>query len=600
MHRACPLTCLPALADLFCLQRSPLPCPLLPCPCWGCRLMWTCLEGRRAAGTGGTDQSQLCCCRGGGGAARHLVRLAGGLAGARIGCLPFEEKQHLVAAAASAPQRLHVSPLLRLVPLLHCAAAGSEAELAGEPTTPRGGSHDVSRPNSPAPPATDALSTAALRTWHSAGERPQRCCWGLRGEGIQLHCWPPALQPCNSGLSWELFCGCFSWSSAGGELPSTLSEEPAGPLLPAGTTGIRNIGKQLWHLPLLAPFACLVPVVLLADRQAWHSLMQHPSRLPTSRLLSVCAGNTCFVNAALQCLRYTPGLPLQVVPDLLQRAAELQQDQQRQAAGAGSEAAANGSGAAEPAAGGDCQQQTQQQVEEAAAPAAEDVHQQALARASVDLSPEEVARARLALEQAAAAAGAAAEGGGAIAVSDAAAPAEAAAADGAEAGAGHVAEQPVVATAAPQPQAVAKPQRPPKGALLEAFAALVQELYLKPATGPAVCAAPMLRTLRAFPIAGIELRACLPALHGCLLLPRPECSCVQIRTCALFSIASSNLLLLTLRFPHLPAADYFDGGQHDCQEVLRVLMDLLHDDLVSRRADVALSWHVGLRRVCSG
>lgn len=29
------------------------------------------------------------------------------------------------------------------------------------------------------------------------------------------------------------------------------------------------------------------------------------------------------------------------------------------------------------------------------------------------------------------------------------------------------------------------------------------------------------------------------------------------------------------------AADYFDGGQHDCQEVLRVVMDLLHEDLVS-------------------
>ncbi len=35
-----------------------------------------------------------------------------------------------------------------------------------------------------------------------------------------------------------------------------------------------------------------------------------------------------------------------------------------------------------------------------------------------------------------------------------------------------------------------------------------------------------------------------------------------------------------------PAADYFDGGQHDCQEVLRVMMDLLHDDLVS-------SWGAG-------
>jgi ubiquitin C-terminal hydrolase len=29
------------------------------------------------------------------------------------------------------------------------------------------------------------------------------------------------------------------------------------------------------------------------------------------------AGNTCFVNAAMQCLRYTPGLPLMILPDLL-------------------------------------------------------------------------------------------------------------------------------------------------------------------------------------------------------------------------------------------------------------------------------------------
>ena len=28
-------------------------------------------------------------------------------------------------------------------------------------------------------------------------------------------------------------------------------------------------------------------------------------------------GNTCFVNAAMQCLRHTPGLPLMLLPDLL-------------------------------------------------------------------------------------------------------------------------------------------------------------------------------------------------------------------------------------------------------------------------------------------
>ena len=29
------------------------------------------------------------------------------------------------------------------------------------------------------------------------------------------------------------------------------------------------------------------------------------------------------------------------------------------------------------------------------------------------------------------------------------------------------------------------------------------------------------------------------------------------------------------------AAEFFDGGQHDCQEVLRTLLNALHDDLVS-------------------
>ncbi|GAB4823329.1 hypothetical protein N2152v2_010375 [Parachlorella kessleri] len=38
-----------------------------------------------------------------------------------------------------------------------------------------------------------------------------------------------------------------------------------------------------------------------------------------------------------------------------------------------------------------------------------------------------------------------------------------------------------------------------------------------------------------------------------------------------------QLLTLLRQFP--TAADYFDGGQHDCQEVLRVVMDLLHEDL---------------------
>ena len=47
----------------------------------------------------------------------------------------------------------------------------------------------------------------------------------------------------------------------------------------------------------------------------------------------------------------------------------------------------------------------------------------------------------------------------------------------------------------------------------------------------------------------------------------------------LLSVDPYHLLTLLKQFP--TAADYFDGGQHDCQEVLRVLMDLLHDEMVS-------------------
>lgn len=50
---------------------------------------------------------------------------------------------------------------------------------------------------------------------------------------------------------------------------------------------------------------------------------------------------------------------------------------------------------------------------------------------------------------------------------------------------------------------------------------------------------------------------------------------------------------LCLLAPPASTADYFDGGQHDCQEVLRVVMDLLHEDLVGFvcRSSIALCWH---------
>ena len=45
--------------------------------------------------------------------------------------------------------------------------------------------------------------------------------------------------------------------------------------------------------------------------------------------------------------------------------------------------------------------------------------------------------------------------------------------------------------------------------------------------------------------------------------------------------ASADPTPMLSRLAQVPlAADFFDGGQHDCQEVLRTLMNALHDDLV--------------------
>lgn len=77
-------------------------------------------------------------------------------------------------------------------------------------------------------------------------------------------------------------------------------------------------------------------------------------------------------------------------------------------------------------------------------------------------------------------------------------------------------------------------------------------------------------------------------------------------------LASPLCTPLTLpTFNHPRAADYFDGGQHDCQELLRVLMDLLHEDLVSvlvyacsvhavgSWCGAVLSWHAALEGLVS-
>lgn len=141
----------------------------------------------------------------------------------------------------------------------------------------------------------------------------------------------------------------------------------------------------------------------------------------------------------------------------------------------------------------------QEAGEEGEEEAAEDVHQQALAR---------VSSVGLALPRAAAGAG---EEG-----KDAAEAGQGTAGGEKEAGDGQAQQEaePEAETApadlsveqqqpSAAPPAARKPRRPPRGALLGAFSAVVRDLYLAPTgSGPAVSAAPLLRTLREFPIAG--------------------------------------------------------------------------------------------------
>lgn len=141
-----------------------------------------------------------------------------------------------------------------------------------------------------------------------------------------------------------------------------------------------------------------------------------------------------------------------------------------------------------------------------------DVHQQALARASCELPPEAVEAARRELEAVSSGICCDAPIAGTAAAVDARASAAAEVAGevggAADEAAGQQAEQqpadgPAPAAAAQPAAQPGKPQRPPKGALLDAFATLVKDLYLQPENGEAsACAAPLLRTLRAFPIAG--------------------------------------------------------------------------------------------------
>lgn len=114
---------------------------------------------------------------------------------------------------------------------LHCAA-GSDAELSGGAATPQGGSVTPSRGGSPAPDAAKAVAAAAGYV----------SCWGMASGS----------QP---GTADEETVA----------VPPTVAEEeeppaPPQPLLPAGITGIKNIGACC----LLLVATCRLPARHLA------------------------------------------------------------------------------------------------------------------------------------------------------------------------------------------------------------------------------------------------------------------------------------------------------------------------------------------------
>jgi ubiquitin C-terminal hydrolase len=172
-------------------------------------------------------------------------------------------------------------------------------------------------------------------------------------------------------------------------------------------------------------------------------------------------GNSCFISAAVQCLRHAPGVALALAPDLLALAAAAEAEEE--AARANAEEAGKAEAAAE------------------AAP--EEPEPAPVAEPAAELEP---------------AAEPAAEPVVAVAAPAEAAPETAGAA----------------ATPAPPP---APPPRPARGELAAATAALMRALFAAPVAAPPADPAPLVRALRGFPAAAELLDGrqhdCMEAFH---------------------------------------------------------------------------------------
>lgn len=215
-------------------------------------------------------------------------------------------------------------------------------------------------------------------------------------------------------------------------------------------------------------------------------------------------GNSCFVSTALQCLRYTPGLTLSLVPDLVERCARLEQEaeaarQKMLAQAAENEGKKSDQQESEPTETSNDVLDTTMESPSEGRPS--DCQPEPVIEGTNAPSHPSETRANDPVTHA-------------IVASEESEPSQAAQ------------DLTFIPLAVPLP-------RPGKGELAAAVADLISELYA-----------------RVTPAGDRN--------------PPP-------------GVDPSSLLRMLRRFP--VAADYFDGGQQDCQEVLQVLLDLLHDDL---------------------
>lgn len=111
---------------------------------------------------------------------------------------------------------------------------------------------------------------------------------------------------------------------SGGGGGDDTDDEQAAPI-PPGLVGLKNLGACCLRT---VRFAVQLHTGLRSGRMVHCHDVCCALRTWTTKVITIeaehaahvyplGAGNTCFINAAVQCLRHTPGLALTVLPDLL-------------------------------------------------------------------------------------------------------------------------------------------------------------------------------------------------------------------------------------------------------------------------------------------